>query len=187
MIIAKATNHLYVITGGPGVGKTTLLNAMQAKGFFIVPEEARRIIQQQMQINGQGLPWKNKVLYARLMLEASLETYKRIIGNAHSNIFFDRGTLDAICYMRMQNIPISNQINNLVKRHPYNSKVFILPPWEEIYATDNERMQTLEEAVFTYHQMKQTYLEYGYEIIEIPKISVENRCEFILKQLHLVK
>jgi len=77
-------------------------------------------------------------------------------------------------------MPVSEELNKLVNAHPYNRKVFILPPWEDIYQTDDERKQTWEEAIYTFEKMKQTYLEYGYEIIEVPKISIEKRCEFIL-------
>lgn len=62
---------LYIITGGPGAGKTTLINALQKKGFKIVTEDARRIIKEEILIDGNGLPWKNKVFYAQLMAEAS--------------------------------------------------------------------------------------------------------------------
>ena len=123
----------YVITGGPGVGKTTLLSALKNKGFFEVPEDARRIIKEQMQINSESLPWKNKSLYADLMFEASLNTYQKIVnGSYDKTIFFDRGILDTICYRSMENLPISEELNKLVNAHPYNRKVFILPPWEEI-------------------------------------------------------
>ncbi len=173
-------NNLYVISGGPGVGKTTLLNALKNKGLLVVPEDARRIIKEQMQINGEGLPWKNKTLYAELMLEASLNTYQKIVYETYAQtVFFDRGILDTICYRNMENMPVSEELTELVNSHPYNRKVFILPPWKEIYATDNERKQTWEEAVYTFDKMKQTYLEYGYEVIEVPKNSIERRCEFI--------
>lgn len=60
MILIKMTEpKLYVITGGPGVGKTTLLDALKNKGLVVVPEDARRIIKEQMQANGEGLPWKD--------------------------------------------------------------------------------------------------------------------------------
>ena len=172
---------LFVITGGPGVGKTTLLNALEKKGFSVVMEDARRIIQEQIQTDGEGLPWKNKTYYAQLMLATSLETYQRTIDETSSNIvFFDRGILDTICYMKMENISISEEMNTLINVHPYNRKVFILPPWEEIYVTDNERKQTWDEAVKTFDIMKQTYLEYGYEVVEVPKSSVGQRCKFIV-------
>lgn len=170
----------YVITGGPGVGKTTLLNELSSRGFKTVPEDARRIIKEQIQVGGDGLPWENKALYAQLMFDASLATYKRVAREMTSHIvFFDRGILDAICYMDMENIPVSEELNKRTKGNPYAQKVFILPPWEEIYELDNERKQTWEEAVYTFDKMKHTYLHYGYEVVEVPKDTIENRGRFI--------
>ena len=172
---------LYIITGGPGVGKTLLLNELSRKGYETVPEDARQIIREQMRINGEGLPWKNKALYSQLMLEASIKTYKRVINEASSNIvFFDRGILDTICYMQMENIPISKELLITISLHTYQTKVFILSPWEEIYEADKERKQTWEEAVYTSEKMKETYVEFGYEIIEVPKTSIEKRAGFVL-------
>lgn len=36
-----------VITGGPGVGKTTIVNALKQKGFIAVPEGARQVIKKE--------------------------------------------------------------------------------------------------------------------------------------------
>ncbi len=172
--------NLFVITGGPGVGKTTLINELKDAGFLVVEEDARKIIQAQMLRDGDGLPWKNKTLYAKLMLEAAVSSYQAIKDAQPSNpVFFDRGILDAICYMNMENIPISPAMKAMALAHPYAAKVFILPPWKEIYQTDNERKQTWEEAGFTFQRMKETYLSYGYEVIELPKADVETRRKFI--------
>lgn len=127
---------LIVITGGPGVGKTTLLNCLNNKGFITVPEDARQIIKEQMEVNGEALPWKNKTFYAELMLKASVDSYKKVV-----------------------------------------------PSWEEIYETDSERKQTWEEAVFTFEKMKETYLKFGYNIIEVPKCGVEERAKFVLDSI----
>lgn len=179
--------NLFVITGGPGVGKTTLLNTLENKGFITVPEDARQIIKEQMRVDGEALPWKNKVYYSELMLKASLETYQNVVCNSSSQIvFFDRGILDTICYMEMENLLITEELITLIKSYPYNRKVFILPPWKDIYATDNERKQTWEEAIYTFPKMKETYLKYGYEVIEVPKNTVDERCSFVINYLSTV-
>jgi len=63
----------------------------------------------------------------------------------------------------------------------YNKKAFLFPPWPEIYCHDTERKQDLNEAIETYHAVKAGYLQCGYEIIEVPKISITRRAEYILK------
>src|SRR5258708_7470219 len=99
--------NFYIVTGGPRVGKTTLLNGLANRGFKIVPEDARKIIRQQIENNGDGLPWKNKELYTRLMLEASLESYKSVSQSNSGIYFFDRGIIDSLCYADIIGLPIS--------------------------------------------------------------------------------
>lgn len=171
----------YVITGGPGVGKTALINELERYGFQIVHEEARSIIKRQVKTGGDGLPWKDKSLYAELMLNASLQTYRKVSAD-HSTetVFFDRGIIDTFCYMHMENIPFSEEISKIAEKYRYNKKVFILPPWKEIYENDNERKQTWEEAEFTFQQMKETYLKYNYEVIEVPKGTLAERLKFVI-------
>ncbi|MDR2235219.1 MAG: AAA family ATPase [Chryseobacterium sp.] len=177
-------NQLYVITGGPGAGKTTLLEELGRSGFAVVPEEARKIIKEQMSSGGDGLPWKNKGNYADLMLNASAETYQQIKKmNIPGAIFFDRGILDTICYMEMEKIPVSEASEAVIRETVYNDPVFILPPWKEIYENDQERKQTWEEAVFTFEKMKETYLKYGCIVIEVPRDTVENRRDFVLSRI----
>lgn len=178
-------NNFFIITGGPGVGKTTLINRLNQHGFQIIQEDARRIIKNQMETNNDGLPWKNKELYAELMLEASIKSYNDTIIEEKSNdiTFFDRGIIDTICYMKLEDIPISEQIINLTKNYSYNKNVFILPPWKEIYETDNERKQDWKEAKFTYQKMYETYTEFGYNLIDLPKLEIEERVNFIIENL----
>jgi predicted ATPase len=181
-------NNFHIVTGGPGVGKTTVLRELEKGGYSVVPENAREIIKEQGVIKGDGLPWKNKKLYIDLMLKASIDSYKLAQANNSLSIyFFDRGILDTLCYAEMVGLGISDEMNEIANNHQYNKKVFIFPPWFEIYQTDNERKQTWEEAELTFQKMKETYLKYGYDIIEVPKDTIENRKIYILENLTNMK
>ncbi|MFB5945613.1 AAA family ATPase [Albibacterium profundi] len=54
-------NNFYIITGGPGVGKTAVIDELQHVGFLTIREEARRIIKEQLSLGGDGVPWKEAV------------------------------------------------------------------------------------------------------------------------------
>lgn len=180
------TANFIVLTGGPGVGKTTLLTALQRQGFSTVPEDARQIIKEQLETAGDGLPWKNKLHYAELMLTASCISYERQLSkNVDQYVFFDRGIPDTLAYIDMENLVIERQLLREAKKRRYYKKVFILPPWADIYENDNERKQTWQEAEDTFKVMKDTYEKLGYETIEVPKITVAERVLFILKTLEM--
>ena len=61
-------DRFVVITGGPGAGKTTLIDRLAAAGFGAKPEAGRAIIQDQLAISGPALPWLDPILFTELSL-----------------------------------------------------------------------------------------------------------------------
>lgn len=83
----------------------------------------------------------------------------------------------------MVGLDLSNEIQEIAEHYQYNTKIFIFPPWQAIYETDEERKQDWKEVEATFEAMKKTYHDYGYEIIEVPKDTVEKRKEFIINRI----
>ncbi|MCK0159036.1 AAA family ATPase [Allomuricauda sp. F6463D] len=181
----KNTNPFYIITGGPGVGKTTLLGELKNRGMAVVPEIARELIKEQQAIDGEALPWKNKKLYMELMFQRSVASYEAVSESFKdgSPLFFDRGFVDALCYAALEGIPIDQEMKTYAENYRYHPQVFILPPWKDIYQTDDQRKQDWNEAVFTFNKMIQTYRMYQYDLVEVPKVSTSERADFILDYL----
>src|SRR3546814_15923263 len=59
---------LHVITGGPGSGKSTLIEALAVEGFDHMPEAGRATIRDQVAIGGAALPWANRAALPELLL-----------------------------------------------------------------------------------------------------------------------
>ncbi|WP_159799079.1 AAA family ATPase [Flavobacterium sp. MK4S-17] len=173
-------NNFYVVTGGPGSGKTTLIKELKNMGYNCIDEAARKIIMEEVKNNGKALPWKNKLEYTELMLKQSVADY--LHAERNNITFFDRGIPDTLCYSKIIK-STTKGVELAAQMYRYSKKVFILPPWPEIYTTDNERKQDWEEAVLTYKLMKETYTALGYKIIEVPKADIKNRCQFLLNQI----
>lgn len=174
----------FVLTGGPGCGKTTLIEALHTLGFRTIPEVARDIIKEQMETGGDALPWKNRERYTQLMLERSIVSYQEAAQN-NSPAFFDRGLPDTLCYGRLIGLEISTAMEQAAWNYRYHKSVFLLPPWKAIYTTDSERKQDWAEAVRTHTVMAETYQEYGYSIIEVPKKTVQERIAFLQEIVNL--
>jgi len=174
-----SNNVYFIITGGPGAGKTTLLAELRRRGFRCVDEVARDIIRQQVENRGNALPWGDTTRYAALMHERSVATYRD--AGDEGPVFFDRGIPDTLSYLRLIGGDIPAIMDEDAREMRYNHRVFILPPWKEIYGTDAERKQDWHEAVKTYGQLQETYGEYAYQLVEVPKAGVGERADFLLQ------
>jgi len=174
--------NLVVITGGPGAGKTTMLGELERRGFNCVPEIARQIIQEQARSGGNALPWADTDRYCRLMLERSVASFQEN-HPAYTLTFCDRGIPDTLCAARLLGLTWEREILAACRSYRYATRVFLAPPWREIYETDKERKQTYEEAVRTSVLLAQIYQDCGYEVVEIPRVSPARRVEFLLEQV----
>ena len=61
--------------------------------------------------------------------------------------------------------------------------MFIAPPWPEMFRNDAERIHTYDDAVAEYATLLKTYQRLGHELVFIPKASVPERVDFILREL----
>lgn len=178
--MAEDAERFYVLTGGPGSGKSTLIEALKRAGYAGTLEAGRSIIQDQAAIGGHALPWRDPRLFAEMMLCWEMRSYHGASQQA-GPIFFDRGVPDVVGYLRLLGLPAPEHMEKAVEAFPYNRRVFIAPPWPEIFRQDGERKQTFDEAVRTYDAMIATYSEYGYDPIELPRSTVENRVRFVIE------
>lgn len=172
-------DRFFVITGGPGSGKSTLIEALHQLGYARSVEAGRAIIRDQVAIDGPALPGKNPALFAEFMLCWEMRNYHLAEASA-GIVFFDRGVPDVLGYLRLKGLAIPTHLQNAAKNFRYNHGVFIAPPWQEIFEQDRERKQDFEEAARTYDSMVAIYTEYGYELIELPRASVEERVQYVL-------
>ncbi len=167
-----------MITGGPGMGKTSLIDALTALDYTCVEESGRQLIKEQLAAAGAALPWKDQALFAEAMFAAAVKDFSQHQTNDQP-VIFDRGIIDVIGYLTLCGLLVPDEMKQAAKELRYNQQVFITPPWEEIYRNDAERKQTFAEAVATYEVMKKVYAEFGYSLMELPKCTVAQRIDFM--------
>ena len=171
-----------VITGGPGTGKTSLIDELSKRNYKCTPEISRQVTQQARKEGIEHLFLKDPLLFSKLLLEGREQQYIDALNTDETIIFFDRGIPDVHAYMNHFKTEYPQTYTEKSKKYRYDS-IFILPPWKEIYTTDDERYESFDLSISIYEHLKKAYTELDYSIIEVPFGSIDTRVDFILEQL----
>lgn len=169
-----------IITGGPGAGKTTLMNALGEQGFLTFPEVSRTLIRQQSQLADGVLPWTDLPRFAELCLD--MMSQQRDQACVETQLaFVDRAIGDICAYLAVGGEVVTPDYREAAQG--YYPVVFFCAPHRDIYVQDEERPHSFEEAEQIHHQLVATYQGLGYEVAEVPWGSVEERAGWVLTRL----
>ena len=174
--------EIVVIIGGPGTGKTTIIDGLKAKGFCCYPEISRELTLEAKKQGIDQLFLENPLLFSELLLEGRKKQFQSAQKEPHEIVFLDRGIPDILAYLNYIGESYPSFFDEACKEHKY-SKIFVLPPWEEIYVSDDARYENYEQAKLIYNHLSETYVNYGYNLIEVPKDTLDNRILFILDKI----
>jgi predicted ATPase len=169
-----------ILTGGPGAGKTTLLAELAAMGYTTVEESARAIIAERLVAGASRRP--SLSTFAREILHRDIEKY---LGHPRTSdwVFFDRGVIDALGLLQEVSPLPARELEAMLSTYAFHPAVFILPPWEAIYANDAERDQSFAEAVNVHARLVRWYRSCGYVLHEVPRVPVPQRAKHVLRIL----
>jgi predicted ATPase len=172
--------NFVTISGCSGGGKSTLLAELRQRGYATIEEPGPRIVAEELKRSGRALPWVDAVAFAWRAVEVSLADRAAAEASARW-AFFDRGLIDAAT--ALEHLTGEPVIRSLGLIYRYNKRVFLAPPWPEIYTLDHERRHGLAEAVAEYDRLMNVYPSLGYDIHVVPKMSVAERADWILASL----
>ncbi|QRI63552.1 AAA family ATPase [Shinella sp. PSBB067] len=174
------SDRFVVLSGCSGGGKSTLLEELARRGHAVVEEPGRRIVQEELAAGGSALPWLDLAAFARCAVAVALADRQRMADHP-GLVFFDRGLIDAASALEASGgEPV---VAAFAAAHRYNRKVFLTPPWPEIYAGDAERRHGFDAALAEYARLEMTYPLLGYETVVLPKVPVSQRADFMLARL----
>ncbi|WP_340199060.1 AAA family ATPase [Ascidiimonas sp. W6] len=172
-----------VITGGPGTGKTSIITSLESKGYTCMPEISRQITLEAREQGIDQLFLEDPMLFSNKLLEGRKKQFLETSRLNATAVFLDRGLPDVLAYMDYIGDVYPQEFVETCRIHRYD-QVFLLPPWKEIYTEDNERYESFEQATLIYKALKETYLSFNYELIEVPIGKLENRIDFIMNSYH---
>lgn len=173
---------LLVISGCSGAGKSTLIAELARRGHLVFDEPGRQVVKEERASGGDALPWTNGAKFAERCIALALEHIAAARGHA-GTAFCDRSLIDAVSHLEHVALPVPKAALRALAARPYHRRVFMTPPWPEIFATDAERRQGFADAAAEYDRLLATYRARSYETVAIPKRPPAARADFVVAQM----
>ncbi len=176
------TGQHFIITGAPSTGKSSVVNGLINKGYICHDEIARQVIKENQDKDNDLLPWKNmlafsdEVFYRMQTLANSLDKNKMC--------FLDRSMVDLIGYMEFANQEAPARYAEGAFKAGYSKTVFFMPFWKEIFANDEQRLESINEAMNIDKALRKAYTDLGFTLVEVPQGTIAERVDFVLSYTH---
>ena len=178
-------NKKIVISGGPGSGKTTVINLLIKNGYQCFEEFSRSVISAGKAKGIENLFETEPLTFSKIIFQ---ERKKQYLSAAKINylqvfpyVFFDRGLHDIVAYLDHRGNP-AEEISIEIQNYPYDLLI-LFPLWKDIYKNDEHRMESFEESISVFESIKKTYKKFSIPIIEIPFNPPDSRIMSILEIL----
>ncbi|MGM5488830.1 MAG: AAA family ATPase [Nanobdellota archaeon] len=171
----------YVLTGGPGSGKSSIIVGLEMQGEYVVPEAAEDYILYR-QSQGCHEPWLEEGFQDRI-LELQIQREARVPKEAE-RVFIDRGLPDGRAYY-MQNktepsaLMIQTMHQGLFCNNRYQG-VFLVENHGSCKSTDKRR-ENLKEALELEGLLETVYTAMDYRPIHVKPGPLDERISTIME------
>lgn len=147
-----------------------------------MPEISRTITKEAQQAGIDQLFLNDPLIFSELLLKGRIEQFEKSNSIHGNKVFFDRGIPDIHAYLDYVGTAYPEIFFHRSREFRYD-KVFMTPPWKDIYKTDNERYESYEQSLLIYEFLMNAYTRLNYDICVVPTGDVSLRVDFILNSL----
>lgn len=173
-----------VITGGPGTGKSSIIDELKRRGHLCFDEISRQVTLEARKNGIEQLFLTQPLLFSQMLLEGRVKQFIEANNHQNTTVFLDRGLPDVLAYMDYFGSDYPENFVQTCQNNTYDS-VFILAPWQEIFQSDSVRYETFEQSEVIHEHLLKTYKNFNYHLIDIPFDTIKKRADFILESLNL--
>lgn len=177
---SNASTILFI--GAPSTGKTSIINALKKRGYWCYEEISRQVTREARDEGIEHLFLEKPLLFSEKLLEGRINQFLSAKEKNHFPVFIDRGLPDITAYLDMIETPYPDRFRQANQKYRYD-KVFWFPFWEDIYISDEERYEDLKLSITIEKHLIESYKKYDYDLIKMPKSSIDKRLSFILSHL----
>ena len=185
IILTAHTLYSYrriILTGGPGVGKSTVISMLNNQGYQVSPEAYETLYNK---LGDETIAAMDASLFRNMLMEGQLKIEKNLIPAQPA--FLDRSTLDVIFYGQYFGIPVSPKLAQDAQNNRYDAVLFLEELPKEHYQKSKFRTESSEESHTIHEFLKQKYQQKAKELnipfIAIPYAAPEQRVQRILDAL----
>lgn len=171
-------SKLIALVGGPGSGKSTVLQSLENLGFTCFEEVSREVTLEAKKAGIDQFWIAEPILFSRILLKGRIKQHEQANQVEKNIVFLDRGIPDVLAYLDYIGDNYPQEFIEACQQYRYD-KIFFFPPWQEIYRTDNERYESFREAKEIGEILENTYKRFGYQLETVPFGSIDERIEFI--------
>lgn len=178
----------YLITGSPSSGKTTVVNELQKRGYNTLPEYATTVIENELKTGKtlEEVRFGDIAGLQRKMLKMQLDEQAKL--DPKELYFMDRGIPDIFVFHFFYKITqhkkldweLYHELKNLAK-HIKFKKVFLFDTLP--LKKNNVRIENENDIEMLHRLSDVLYKDMGFEVINVPPMSVEERVNFVLKSI----
>ena len=185
--LASPTSCFVAITGGPGSGKTSLVNHLGSLGYATVPEAGIQIIRElnrELGVQGQ-VAWRqgHRAEFQRQVVDRMLALEAACTAPEGSLVFCVRGLPDVLAYAEEFGIEVEPALRSLIDGKRYR-RVFILDTLADFPArAATGRTSNRERSVRLNALLFKAYRSFGYSPVRVPELSIEARAQLVLSEL----
>jgi len=180
-----------LLTGGPGSGKTTQLESLEAYittqnlNWIIHPEVSRGLQELQNPFTKEKVydPANDPNTFTHAILGQRVADFKKALLNTVN--IYDRGLIDSLAYCKAYNCTEIQNLIDLCKENQYDLVIFF-PFWSEIYTQDEGRCENNSQAKHISEVIYETLTQLEANFVVVPQDTVENRQIFLIDQINQV-
>ena len=174
-------NNKIIISGPPGSGKTQIIKRLSEKGYSTNKEiHPGEITNKTDKLKLSSILFNQRINQYHSTESLSSTSLEKPLNEL---LFFDRSIIDVVAYMNFWNKEYPLEWDNKILKYRYSKNIFYTPNWKEIYQKTNQRHETYEEAKTIDVFLRQSFKKFNYNIIEVPKLNINDRVSFILQNI----